>query len=52
MREIIAQKERELKINDEDYFIGKDIYKVKERNFYLPNCKFVGTSNRFNIKPG
>ncbi len=52
MKDIIAQKEREMVIDDKDYFIGENIYKIKQRDFYLPNCKFIGLSNRFNIKPG
>lgn len=52
MKEIIAQKEREMILDDKDYFIGDKIYKIKERDFYLPKCKFIGLSNRFNIRPG
>lgn len=53
MREILAQKEREFKVDDDkNFYIGDDIYKVQERNFYLQPCKYVGPSNRFNIKPG
>jgi len=55
MREIIAKKEKEMAMenfDDKDYYIGEDIFQIKERNFYLPNCKFIGSSNRFNIKPG
>jgi hypothetical protein len=57
MREIIAKKEKEMameniNLDSKDYYIGEDIFKIKERNFYLPNCKFIGMTNRYNIKPG
>jgi hypothetical protein len=57
MRNIIAKKEKEMEMenmdfNSKDYYIGEDIFKIKERNFYLPICNFIGMSNRFNIKPG
>jgi len=52
MRDIIAQKEKEMIIDDKNYFIGDDIYIIQARDFFLPKCKFVGPSNRFNIKPG
>ena len=55
MREIIAKQEREMNMENEgtkEDFIGDDIFQIKARNFHLPKCKFIGSTNRFNIKPG
>ena len=52
MRDIIAQKEKEFNVDDKEYFIGDDMFKIEKRTFYLPKCKFIGASNRFNINPG